>query len=104
MERWHARYRTSGYAGLDAGRRSDAGGHRLPAELVELIEGLALSKPRPAVVTIHRKVRGICDMEGWPVPSYGVVRAIVGAPASFAVTGSDVGALASRCCSLTRRR
>ena len=79
LERWHARYRASGYAGLDAGRRSDAGTHRLPAELVALIEGLALTKPRPTVVTIHRKVSGICNKEGWPVPSYAVVRAIVGA-------------------------
>lgn len=79
LERWHARFRASGFAGLNAGRRSDAGGHRLPGELVALIEGLALSKPRPTVVTIHRKVSSICDKEGWPVPSYGVVRAIVGA-------------------------
>lgn len=79
LERWHARYRTSGYAGLGTRRRSDAGRHRLPGELVALIEGLALSKPRPATVTIHRKVRSICDQQDWPVPSYGVVRDIVDA-------------------------
>ncbi|WP_394255811.1 Mu transposase C-terminal domain-containing protein [Pseudoclavibacter helvolus] len=79
LERWHARYRTSGYAGLDIRQRSDAGRHRLPGELVALIEGLALSKPRPATVTIHRKVSSICDQQDWLVPSYGVVRDIVGA-------------------------
>lgn len=79
LERWHSRYRTSGYAGLDTRRRADAGTHRLPGELVALIEGLALSKPRSATVTIHRRVSGICDQQDWPVPSYGVVRDIVDA-------------------------
>lgn len=44
---------------------------------MSLVEGLALRKPRPAIVTIHRKVSTICDEQGWPVPSYGVVRAII---------------------------
>lgn len=77
LERWHGRYRAEGYAGLGARRRADAGSHRLPAELVSLVEGLALSKPRPAIITVHRKVSAICEEQGWPVPSYGVVRAIV---------------------------
>src|SRR5699024_1282418 len=77
LERWHARFRTEGYAGLGARRRAGADSHRLPAELVSLIEGLTLTKPRPAIITIHRKVGGICEEEGWPVPSYGVVRAII---------------------------
>ena len=69
LERWHARYRADGYAGLETGQRSDAGAHHLPRELVRLIEGLALSKPRPAIATIHRKVTDICGTRGWPVPS-----------------------------------
>ncbi|WP_144998907.1 Mu transposase C-terminal domain-containing protein [Kocuria marina] len=79
LERWHARYRIDGYAGLSTGQRSDAGTHPLPAELVRLIEGLALSKPRPAIATLHRRVTRICGTRGWPVPSYGVVRSIVAA-------------------------
>ena len=63
LERWHARYRTDGYAGLDARIRSDAGTRHLPAELVRLIEGLALCKPRPAIATIHRKATEICAQE-----------------------------------------
>lgn len=55
LERWHARYRTEGYASLDRRQRADAGSRRLPAELVSLVEGLALRKPRPAIITIHRK-------------------------------------------------
>ncbi len=44
-----------------------------------MIEGLALSKPRPAIATLHRRVTRICGTRGWPVPSYGVVRSIVAA-------------------------
>lgn len=77
LERWHARYRADGYAGLETASRGDAGSRRLPPDLVDLIEGLALSKPRPAIATIHRKVTGICAARRWPVPSYSVVWDIV---------------------------
>jgi len=77
LERWHARYRADGYSRLETVPRADAGAHRLPGELVRLIEGLALSRPRPAITAIHRKVSGICGMRGWPVPSYAVVWEIV---------------------------
>jgi len=42
LERWHARFRVAGFAGLGAKPRADVGGHRLPAELITLIEGLGL--------------------------------------------------------------
>lgn len=77
LERWHARYRADGYAGLETASRADAGSRRLPPDLVDLIEGLALNKPRPAIATIHRKVTGICAARRWPVPSYSVVWDIV---------------------------
>ena len=77
LERWHARYRTSGFEGLRSKPRADAGGHRFPGELITLIEGLALSRPRPAVTTIHRTVAAICTRQEWPTPSYAVVWSIV---------------------------
>ncbi len=77
LERWHARYRADDYAGLETAQRTDAGTHRLPTDLVHLIEGLALSRPRPAIAIIHRKVTGICAVQEWPVPSYSVVWDIV---------------------------
>ena len=77
LERWHARYRADGYAGLETASRADTGSRRLPPDLVHLIQGLALSKPRPAIATIHRKVTGICAARRWPVPSYSVVWDIV---------------------------
>jgi putative transposase len=40
-ERWLARYRQDGLAGLVRATRSDADAHRLPADLVAVIEGMA---------------------------------------------------------------
>ena len=68
LERWHAALRTEGYTGLGTRRRADAGSHRLPAELVSLVEGLALIKPRPAIITIHRKVSAVCREQGGRCP------------------------------------
>lgn len=77
LERWHARYRASGYPGLHVSKRADLGGHRLPVELITLIEALALSKPRPSIATIHRSVTAKCAGRDRVAPSYGVVRSIV---------------------------
>jgi len=77
LERWHARYRAGGLAALDRTPRADVGGHRLPAELVTLIEGLGLTRPRPPIAAIHRTVVKVCAGADWPVPSYGVVRSII---------------------------
>src|SRR5450755_2472571 len=45
-QRWLARYRACGLAGLARASRADTGRRRLPAELAGLIEGLALRKAR----------------------------------------------------------
>jgi putative transposase len=45
-ERWLARYRRGGLAGLARPIRRDAGTHRSPADLVALVEGMALKPPR----------------------------------------------------------
>lgn len=37
LERWHARYRADGYAGLETASRADADSRRLPPDLVDLI-------------------------------------------------------------------
>jgi putative transposase len=77
LQRWHARYRAGGLKALDRRSRGDAGGHRLPGELITLIEGLGLTRPRPPIAAIHRSVVKVCAGTGWPVPSYGVVRSII---------------------------
>ena len=77
VQRWLARYRATGVAGLVRAPRSDTGHRKLPAELVEVIEGLALRKPRPSVAAIHRRMRELATQRQWTPPSYSSVYGIV---------------------------
>ena len=85
--RWLARYRLRGVQGLERSARSDRGSRRLPAELVQAIEGLALRRPQPSIATVHRRACAIAEDQGWPKPGYDTVRAIVHAidPAMLAL-------------------
>ena len=76
-QRWLARYRAEGLAGLARAPRSDSGHHKLMSELTQLIEGMALHKPRLSVAAIHRRISGLAQKQNWPTPSYGSVYAIV---------------------------
>jgi putative transposase len=50
-ERWLARYRRqSGLAGLARSIRSDAEARRLPDDLLTVIEGMGLKKPRASSI------------------------------------------------------
>lgn len=77
LQRWHQLYRGNGLAALDPHRRSDAGVRRTPPELVAFIERLALSRPRPALTTLHRLASVEADRRGLSAPSYATVREIV---------------------------
>lgn len=59
LQRWAARYRADGLAGLARCERADRGARRFPQELQLLIEGLALKRPPPSIATIpprrHRR-------------------------------------------------
>lgn len=94
--RWVARFREDGPAGLGRQPRSDAGRRRLPADLVLLIEGLALTRPRPSIASIHRRVTAVALKEGWKPPAYGSVRAIVRALGPALLTLAHEGAAAYR--------
>ncbi len=89
--RWLAAYRAAGSAGLSRPARSDRGGHRMPTELHDLIEGLALGRPPPKVAQVHRAACGVAVEHGWSLPSYEVVRGIVGGlePALLALSQHD---------------
>lgn len=50
--RWLTRYRSGGLTALEPAGRSDRGTRRMPAELVRLIEGLALRPPRPTAASV----------------------------------------------------
>ena len=77
VKRWLARYRAAGLAGLVRAKRSDTGHRKLPAELVQVIEGMALRKPRPSIAAIYRKVTALATPHKWTPPSYGSVYGMV---------------------------
>ena len=92
VQRWLARYRATGLAGLVRATRSDTGHRKLPAELVDVIEGLALRKPRPSVAAIHRRMIELATKRTWTPPSYssvyGIVRHLNPAMVTLAQDGS----------------
>jgi putative transposase len=76
--RWVQRYTTGGLAGLVRQRRTDRGRRRrLPAELQQCIEGLALQTPPLSVAVIHRKVCELAHQHEVTPPSYSLVYAVV---------------------------
>jgi putative transposase len=77
LQRWLSRYQCTGLAGLVRPIRSDAGQHKLPLEMVQLVEGLALRKPRLSMAAIHRKVVKATQERGLSSPSYSTVYGIV---------------------------
>jgi putative transposase len=77
LHRWHYLYKSGGIAALEPRPRADCGTRRTPAELVTFIEGLALTRPRPAVATLHRMAVGEAGRLGVTAPGYATVRAIV---------------------------
>ncbi len=58
-------------------RRSDAGTHKIAAELIGLIEGLALLTPPLSIATIHRRINRVARERGWSPTSYSSVYSIV---------------------------
>ena len=96
LQRWAARYRDDGLAGLARRQRTDAGHRRLPTDLVEAIEGLALGKSRLSAAAIHRRVGSLVEARGWPIPSYAAVHDIVHQLDQGLVTLAHDGAAAYR--------
>jgi len=78
LQRWLQRYHTDGLAGLGRKRRTDRGQHRrVPPELHQLIEGLALQRPPLTVAIIHRRVYEWSQQHHLTPPSYGTVYNII---------------------------
>ena len=77
IQRWLRRYRASGLRGLARRSRADRGRPRLPDLLRRLIEGLALQTPRRSIAAVRRLAAEVAAREGWPLPSYKQVRAVV---------------------------
>src|SRR5437763_10262234 len=68
--RWVDRYRREGLTGLARKERGDKGQRKLTPALRQLIEGLALRKPRMPTATIHREVADAARKMGQEPPSY----------------------------------
>jgi putative transposase len=74
---WVDRYRKEGLPGLARKERGDKGKRKLTAALQQLIEGLALRRPRLSSATIHREVAETAKKLGQEPPSYKVVHAVI---------------------------
>ena len=77
LERWLHGYRQRGLAGLARKPRIRRGQHQLPTELMHLIEGLALRRPRLSAAAVCREVADVAKAHGWRVPSNATVFTIV---------------------------
>ena len=78
VQRWIKRYRDRGLVGLAREERSDRGKPRgMPAELVQLIERLALQTPPRSIAAIHRRATEVAQRHGWKPASYSRVYQIV---------------------------
>jgi putative transposase len=75
--RWVNRYRKEGLTGLARKERGDRDKRKLTPALQQLIEGMALRKPRMPVATIHREVTETARKLGQAPPSYKVVHAVI---------------------------
>ncbi|WP_299794271.1 Mu transposase C-terminal domain-containing protein [uncultured Marivita sp.] len=95
-QRWLAHYRAFGLKGLERQRRSDAETRKLPHELVRLIEGLVLRKPRLSCAAIHRRVTAMARVQDWRIPTYSTVYSIIRALDPAMVTLAQDGATAYR--------
>lgn len=95
-ERWLARYLDGGLVGLARSARSDSGLRKLSAEIVDLIEGMALQKPRPSTATLHRRIVTVARQQGWSPPSYSSIHSIVAALDPALVTLAHEGHAAYR--------
>ena len=75
--RWVRRYRTDGLAGLARKERADKDQRKLPPSLQQLIEGLALQKPRASIATVHRKAVEAARKQGERAPSYSSIYRVI---------------------------
>lgn len=75
--RWLAAYRSGGPAALDPASRSDRGRRRIPVEVVELVEGLALRRPAAIGWRHPPASRRVAAERSLSAPSYTTVRETV---------------------------
>jgi putative transposase len=69
-QRWVMDYRLQGIAGLARKSRGDKNHPRRATSLLQIVEGLALQKPRVSVATLYRNVVEAAEKLGQKPPSY----------------------------------
>jgi putative transposase len=74
---WVDRYRTEGLGGLARKTRRDKDKHQMSPSLRQMIEGLALHKPRLSAAAIHRRALAAAETLGEYPPSYSLVYALI---------------------------
>ena len=76
--RWVQRYRTGGLVALSRTRRTSRGiPRRVPPDMAQRIEALALQTPPLSVAAIHRQVATLAAAQGAPAPCYRTVYNII---------------------------
>lgn len=79
LRRWVRHYRTQGFVGLARVSRKDRGQRRsIDPCLQQVIEGLALQRPRRTIASIQLEATRISQERNWRSPSYSTVKRIVG--------------------------
>jgi len=78
LHRWVSLYKKYGFDGLKPKSRSDKGCYRkIPIQMVNMIEGLALHKNKKSMASIHRQISHYAKENALPIPSYAIVAKIV---------------------------
>ncbi|HAT9262581.1 TPA: DDE-type integrase/transposase/recombinase [Legionella pneumophila subsp. pneumophila] len=78
LHRWVNQYHKNGLEGLKSKPRKDKGCYRvLPENIVQMIEGMALQKPKRTVTSIHRQITIYAQNNKLPIPSYSFVSKII---------------------------
>ncbi|HGO6693938.1 TPA: Mu transposase C-terminal domain-containing protein [Legionella pneumophila] len=78
LHRWIKQYKENGLEGLRLKVRNDKGSYReLSENLVQVIEGLALQKPKRTVAAIHRQIVRYAQDNKLAIPSYATVSKII---------------------------
>ena len=89
--RWVERYRKNGLAGLVRRKRNDKNERKLLPDLQQIIEGLALSRPKLSAAAVHRMAVEAAMKLGVNPPSYDVVYSLIRKLAPALVTMAHEG-------------
>ena len=105
-QRWVEQYRKGGLASLARKTRSDHGSKRVISHrMLEIIEGLALERPRVPIAAIYRELKEFAGKTGENLPSYpAVYRTVRALPAGLLTLAHQGSRVYSESFDLVHRR